>query len=194
MTSSDIPRDAYSALLARIAEGDAAAEEELITLFRRPVYAIAMVRTGERGAAQDITQEVLIAVLEAARRGTIREPEKLHGYIHSVTKFTVSHHFREKGRRAEASLDEADSSWSDPVPEFEAAERRRLVREELATCGPVDQKILLFSMVDGLSLAVIAERLKLSHEAVRARKSRLIRKLAKKFVELSQKPPKEPLS
>jgi DNA-directed RNA polymerase specialized sigma24 family protein len=47
----------------------------------------------------------------------------------------------------------------------------------------MDQQILRLSLVDGYSLAHVAEKLHLSHEAVRARKSRLIRRIAKKFAE-----------
>ncbi len=79
------------------------------------------------------------------------------------------------------------ANLSDPIGELEAAERRRLVGEELRSYSVLDQQILLFSLVDGHSLAEVAERLKMSHEAVRARKSRLVRKITKKFDRLSQK-------
>ena len=84
-------------------------------------------------------------------------------------------------------METAGTLFSDPIGELEAAERRRLVGEELRSYSVLDQQILLFSLVDGHSLAEVAERLKMSHEAVRARKSRLVRKITKKFDRLSQK-------
>lgn len=193
MSDFDPLRDRCRELVARIIAGDETAEHEFASDFRRPIYAIAIVRTRNRAAAQDITQNVLMAALGALRAGKIREPEKLPAFVHSITKNLVNNHFRARGRLAETSVDEAKTLYWNPGNEFEVAEKRRLVREEIAACSPIDQKILLFSIVDELSLADIAERLKLSHEAVRARKSRLIRKLAKKFEKLSQKPPDQPL-
>jgi DNA-directed RNA polymerase specialized sigma24 family protein len=73
------------------------------------------------------------------------------------------------------------------VQAMETADRRRLIRRELQNFAPIDQQILLLSLVDGHSLLEVAQRLQLSHEAVRARRSRMIRKIARKFAHLSQK-------
>jgi RNA polymerase sigma-70 factor (ECF subfamily) len=174
-------------LIARIRSGERAAEEELVTLYRRPIFAIAAVRTGDREAARDLTQEVLIAVLRAARNGQVRESEKLPAFIQGTARNLINNYFRARVRRAESTLEAAGTLSSDPVGELEAAERRRLVQEELRSYSVLDQQILLFSLVDGHSLVEVAERLKMSHEAVRARKSRLVRKITKKFDRLSQK-------
>ena len=76
---------------------------------------------------------------------------------------------------------------SDPVEALESSERQRLVRRELATFSMIDQQILLLALVDGHSLAEVAHRLKMSYEAVRARKSRAVRKIIKRFARVSQK-------
>jgi RNA polymerase sigma factor (sigma-70 family) len=174
-------------LIARIRSGEGAAEEELVTLYRRPVFAIAAARTRDREAARDLTQEVLMAVLRATRNGQIRESEKLAAFIQGTARNLINNYFKGQVRRAESTLEATENLSSDPVREQEAAERRRLVREELRSYSVLDQQILLFSLVDGLSLVEVAERLKMSHEAVRARKSRLVRKITKKFGGLSQK-------
>ena len=44
--------------------------------------------------------------------------------------------------------------------------------------APVDQAILELALVGGLTLAQVADRVGLTHEAARARKSRALRKLA----------------
>ena len=174
-------------LIARIRSGERAAEEELVTLYRRPVFAIAAARTGDREVARDLTQEVLIVVLKAARSGQIRESEKLAAFIQGTARNLINNYFKSRIRRAESTLETAEDLGNDPVGELEAAERRRLVQAELRSYSVLDQQILLFSLVDGHSLAEVAERLKMSHEAVRARKSRLVRKITKKFGGLSHK-------
>jgi RNA polymerase sigma factor (sigma-70 family) len=174
-------------LIARIRSGEGAAEEELVTLYRRPVFSIAAARTADREAARDLTQEVLMAVLQAVRNGQVRESDKLPAFIQGTARNLINNFFRSRGRRAECTLEVVGALSTNPVEEQEAAERGRLVRQELKSYSVLDQQILLFSLVDGHSLAEVAERLKMSHEAVRARKSRLVRKITRKFGGMSHK-------
>lgn len=174
-------------LVRRIRSGDEAAEDELVMLYKRPVFAIAAARTGDREAARDITQEVLIAVLQAARNGQVRESDKLAAFIQGTARNLINNYFRNRRRRAECNLEDVTEAGIDPVEEQEAEERGRLLRQELQSYSVLDQQILLFSMLDGHSLAEVAKRLKMSHEAVRARKSRLIKKITKRFRGMSQK-------
>jgi RNA polymerase sigma factor (sigma-70 family) len=176
-----------TSLIGRIRSGNKGAEDELVRLYSRPVFAIAVARTGDREAARDLTQEVLMAVLQAARNGKVRESHKLAAFIQGTARNLINNYFRTRGRRAECSLEAVTGVGIDPVEQQEDAERSRLVRQELKSYSSLDQQILLFSLVDGHSLAEVAERLKMSHDAVRARKSRLVKKITKKFGGLSQK-------
>lgn len=187
VTGANLVASQSEALIARIRSGEGAAEEELVTLCRRPIFAITAARTGDREAARDLTQEVLMAVLKAVRNGQVRESDKLAAFVQGIARNLINNYFRSRGRRAETNLEAAGALSNDPIVELEAAERRRLVGEELRSYSVLDQQILLFSLVDGHSLVEVAERLKMSHEAVRARKSRLVRKIRKKFDRLSQK-------
>jgi RNA polymerase sigma factor (sigma-70 family) len=169
-----------ASLAERIKAGDKAAEEELASTYRRPLVAIARARTRDREAAQDLAQQVLIEALKALRAGKIREAEKLSAFIEGIAHNVINSFLRTRIRRPECSLEE-EPPGSDPVEEQESADRRRLVQREIATLNQVDQKILLWSLVDGRPLAEVAARLEMSHDAVRTRKSRAIRKLKKKF-------------
>lgn len=176
-----------AALIARIASGDQSAEEDLVRTYRGRVLAIATVRTRDREIAQDLTQDILLEVIKAARAGRIREADKLEAFIQGTAKNLINNYFRTRGRRAETGLEAATQHAWDAVLESEAAERRWLVKAELDRCNVVDQQILLFFLVDGHSLAEVARRLNMSHDAVRARKSRLVRKMMEKFAVVSQK-------
>lgn len=168
-------------LATRVRAGDGSAENELVNTYRRGVFLIASARTRDREAARDLTQEVFIAVLKALRDGQLREPSKLAAFIQGTARNLINNYIRARARRSECDLDSVEVPSPDPVMELESAERQRLVRQELAAFGAVDQQILLLSLVDGHSLAEIAKRLNLSHDAVRARKSRMIKKIMKKF-------------
>jgi len=65
------------------------------------------------------------------------------------------------------------------VEELELAERQRLMQREIESFSGADQQILVWSLVDGVSLVEIAARLNMSHEAVRARKSRMVKKITR---------------
>jgi RNA polymerase sigma-70 factor (ECF subfamily) len=174
-------------LAARIRAGDRAAEEELVTTYRRAVLVIAIARTRNPDLARDLTQDVFIAVLKALREGQLRETEKLAGFIQGTARNIINGYLRSQTRHPESDLEEVELSGPDPVEDLESAERQRLVRQELASFPVMDQQILLLSLVDGHSLAEVAKRLNLSHEAVRARKSRMVRKFMAKFARASQR-------
>jgi RNA polymerase sigma-70 factor (ECF subfamily) len=171
-------------LAQRILERDPSAEQELVTTYRRGVLAIATARTRDREVARDLTQDVLLAVLEALRKGKLQQPDKLSAYINGVARNLINHYLVSRVRHSECELDD-ECYTTDPVEELEAGERKRLVRSELAALGAVDRQILLLSLVDGHSLAEVALRLNLSHEAVRKRKSRAIKRITKKFMRMS---------
>ena len=185
-TASDAT--ATSAPLAeRIRAGDDSAEDELVRTFRQSIFLIATVRTRDREAARDITQEVLMAVLKALRQGQLRDSEKLPAFIQGTARNLINNFLRLRANRAECDLEDAHLPGADPVDQLELAERQRMVRREMEACSPIDQQILLWSLVDGHSLAEIAERLKMSHDSVRARKSRMIKRFKKKLARASQK-------
>ncbi len=187
MIDANASTDEAGALAERIRAGEGSAEGEFVNLFRRRVFLVAFARTRDREAALDLTQEVLVAVLKAMRAGQIRESNKLAAFVQGVARNLINNFLRTRVHRAECDLDSVGIPRYDPVEELESADRGRLIRRELKSYSVQDQQILLLSVVDGHSLTEIAQRLGMSHDAVRTRKSRLIRKMTKKFAGLSQK-------
>ena len=160
-TSPGIAPTKEEGLVIRIRGGDPVAEEELVNTYRRAVLLIATVRTRDRDAANDLSQEILIAVLKALRAGQIRESEKLGAFVQGTARNIINNYLRSRARHPESDLATVELRASDPI--------------------------LLLSLVDGHSLAEVAHRLNLSHEAVRARKSRMVKRMMNKFVRVSQK-------
>ena len=179
--------NAQVALVQRIRAQDRSAEDELVKTYQRGVFAIAVARTRDRDAARDLTQEILIAVLKALRDGHVREASKLSAFIQGTARNVINSYLRTRARRSECELASVDIAGVDPVEEHESAERQRLIQRELRAFSVTDQQILLLSLVDGHSLSEVAHRLNLSHDVVRARKSRMLRKITKKFQRMSQR-------
>ncbi|HEY7402871.1 MAG TPA: sigma-70 family RNA polymerase sigma factor [Candidatus Angelobacter sp.] len=176
-----------ASLVERIRAGESAAEAELYTAYSRGVFLIATVRTRDSEAARDLTQDVFLAVLAAVRAGQLREAEKLPAFIQGTARNLINNFLRSRTHRAECDLPDAELLGGDLVDDLELAERRRLVHRELESCAPQDRKLLVWSLLEGHSLADIARRLNLSHEAVRARKSRLVKKIGEKLAGLSHR-------
>jgi RNA polymerase sigma-70 factor (ECF subfamily) len=164
-------------LVARIRQGDPSAEDELVRAYGARVLVMLIARTGERDAARDLCQDVMIALVRALREGQLRETERLSAFVHGIARNTANNYVRTRSRRpglTELSESLATACTDDPA---ESAERRQFVNLALASVPATDRRILMLTLVDGLKPAEIAARLGLNGDVVRARKSRALRKV-----------------
>ena len=164
-------------LAARIQKGDPFAEDELARLYAARVLVMLISRTGDRDAARDLCQDVMIALLHALRDGQLRDSERLSAFVHGIARNTANNYVRTRHRLpclAELSESLATACTDDPA---ESAERRQFVNRALASVPSTDRRILTLTLVDGLKPAEIAAHLGLNGEVVRARKSRALRKV-----------------
>ena len=182
------PAPELARIAERIRDGDASAEEELVRQFSDRVRVFVSMRTRDRELARDLGQEIMMHVLTALRRGQLREPERLGGFVYGVARNVLNSHRRE-GRLEQSEPLGADvaAPIPDPADEFEAVERQALVRRALGRLNQADRSILLMTLVDGLKPGEIAYRLGLTAEVVRARKSRALRRVVERIDELSRK-------
>jgi RNA polymerase sigma-70 factor (ECF subfamily) len=174
----------WDSLTQRIQQGDTRAETELVEQFGRGVFVICVARTRDREAARDVTQDVLIAVLRALRAGQLREAGKLPAFVHGITRNLVNDYLRTRARRAESELSAAELVAFDPTRDLERVEQQGLLRRFTDSLTSTDRSILRLALVEGFTLAEVANQLGMSHDAVRARKSRALKKI---LSELSQK-------
>src|SRR6185295_10781050 len=91
--------DDFAALLAAIRAGDPRAEERLFTRFGRPVALLLDRHTRGRDEQEDLFQDTFRLLLEKLRRGEVREPEKLPGYVAHLAKNLATEHYRKAARR-----------------------------------------------------------------------------------------------
>lgn len=178
----------WEEMVSRIQAGDPSAEEELGSFFRARVMALAMVRLRDPELAEEVAQETLLAVLKALRDSSVREPEKLPGFVYGTARNLVNNHLRSMSQRPNhVPLDFEGVSSSDVAQEAEWEEQRRVVRAALDEMKPLDRKILLLTLVEGLHPREIAPQVGLSAENVRTRKARAIRALIAEMKKLSRK-------
>jgi RNA polymerase sigma factor (sigma-70 family) len=157
-----------------------------VSSFLPRVFEVSLARTHSRETARDLTQDAMLAVLCALRKGKLHEEEKLAPFILGTTRNLIQSHFRRVSRRG---LEEpiADSlpepGWEDPEL---AADRASLMRQAIRALDQGSSRALLRTLVDGLTPAEIAHQLGLSSEVVRQRKSRALKKVKEFFRVRSQ--------
>ncbi len=166
--------------------GDPVAEEEFAYLFGSRIAALVLARTADREAARDLTQEVLLAVVIAVRNGHLREGDRLAGFVYGTARNLTNNYLRGRSRMPREHPIDAALSLANASEPFEDSERMVLVRRALDALDPMDRRILLLTLLEGLKPGQIAARLGLTSEVVRARKSRALRKTTERVKRLSR--------
>ncbi len=145
-------------LVAAIRAGEQEAEEELVLRFRRGVAAVLRQMLGQRVDTEDLFQDTFRLALEKIRRGEVRQPDQLAGFISSLARNLAINLLRlEKRRKTDQGLD----GFADPAPEdgplplalqmpesqlgrLLREEKARLVRRVLVEVGTERDRQLLF--------------------------------------------------
>jgi len=168
---------AEASLAELIRGGDQSAEKELVNRFYRRVLLMAWARTRDPEAAADLAQETMLAVLQAVRNGKLIDAERLPGFVRGTAKNLINNHLRGKNTVRYDSAPALPHPGFDPEQLAGGVERMDRVRRALTEVGPADRIILLLTLVEGLAPREIADRLGLSSQVVRKRKSRAVARL-----------------
>jgi RNA polymerase sigma factor (sigma-70 family) len=180
-----------AALAARVAAGHADAEARLVEHFLPRIRVMMLARTRDADLARDLTQDTMVAVLQAARRGQIRDLDRVAAFVHGVARNLANNHARGVRVQAEASL---EALPVEPFVEDDhgGRERQALLERGLEAITPSDRAILQLTLVEGMKPGEIAERLGLTSEVVRARKSRARKRVMDALAELSRLGSRQP--
>ena len=142
------------------------------------VRGMALARTRNPDLARDLTQEALLAVLQSARKGQIRDPERVFAFVCGVARNVINNQRRRTARHPEISIDhDSEIPALRAEDDHESAERQRIIKGALAELGPDDREVLLLTLVDGMKPGEIAVKTGLTPEVVRTRKSRAIKRV-----------------
>lgn len=133
-------------LVRRITAGDARAETSLVELCGPTLRFLTRRFSRDEADAQDLYQETLMLALEKIRRGEVREPEKLAGFLHSVAKNHCTQRYRSHRYTVEqptAVPPDAPDQQPNPLQGLLQEERIRRTRRLLAELDtPRDREVL----------------------------------------------------
>lgn len=157
-------------LVARVASGDLVAFDVLYDRYQHVVYRFARAMTGSHDAAEDITQEVFVALFTDAERYDERRAAfstYLYGMVRNLSRARLR-----KDRRLSlpgASSLTIESERDDPQVEIERAELAALVRRALLRIPSRYRELILLCDLHGLSYQEAAAVVESSVGAVRSR-------------------------
>ena len=95
MEPATVPAD----LVRRIQAGDRRAEEELVERYGEGLTFLLRRWTRDREAAADLYQESFQLAIEKIRRGELRDPDRLPGFLRSLARNLSTHHYRRESSR-----------------------------------------------------------------------------------------------
>ena|SRR5438477_10673771 len=178
MTESD------ESLLARMLDGD---EDALVTLYRRrqgAIYRFALHMTNSASAAEDITQEVFLALIENARRFDPKRGKVL-SFLYGIARNNAFHRIEKEWRLTEADpLDECagdDDILSDLIRQ-DTIDR---VRRAVVALPPLYREAVVLCDLENLTYEEAAVVLGCPVGTVRSRLNRGRIILAEKFARLA---------
>lgn len=106
---------AARALVARIGQGDAQAESELVQRYSRGLAYFLRRSTGDPSLAEDLHQETFRIVLQRLRGEGLEQPDRLAGFIRRTARNLFLADYRRAARRRTGELDDS-SVLPDPAP------------------------------------------------------------------------------
>jgi RNA polymerase sigma-70 factor (ECF subfamily) len=175
-------RSSDGELLQRIAGGDREAFDVLYRRFVRPVFALALRRLGDRGRAEDATQETFTSIWRsAASYRADRGPGA--PWLYAVARNAIVDRAR---ARSETPTEVPDEASSEPGPADEA-ERSWLawrVHRAMQELPEHERPLLELAYWSGLSQSEIADFLNIPLGTVKTRTRSALGRLAEALEEL----------
>ena len=173
-------------LLHRIAAGDVDAHRQLYERHAAAVFAFLVARIGDRSQAEDVLQEVMIAVWKGA--GSFRGESLARTWLISIAAHKASHALRAAGRAPDPrALVDPRARPRHAEPPMRGADDHLDVSAAIAALPEPQRTVVVLFFFDGLSLDAIAALLNVPLGTV---KSRLFRAKASLKAALQFEPPR----
>jgi RNA polymerase sigma-70 factor (ECF subfamily) len=174
-----------------VRDGELDALGELFERHHGPLFGFLCKLTGDRTAAEDITQTVFQRMLKY--RHTYRDDGSFTAWMYHLSRRCAADHFRRTQSAPQAADPTLLSDYADHAPH--AAQRasvrddQALLHAALARLDRDDREILLLSRFEELSFQEIAGILECSVGAAKVRAHRALRELREVFLRLQESGP-----
>ena len=174
MTESD------ESLLARMLEGD---EDALVTLYRRrqgAIYRFALHMTNSVSVAEDITQDVFLALIEHAGRFDAKRGKVL-SFLYGIARNNAFHRIEKEWRMTDVDLLDECAGDDDILSDLMRQETVARVRRAVVALPPLYREAVVLCDLENLTYEEAAVVLGCPVGTVRSRLNRGRIILAEKF-------------
>jgi len=154
-------------------------EREFAERFLPRLQVFFRARVSNPDVREEVTQETLMAAILALRAGKLREAGAMEGFVLGIARNQLAEALRKQAKNLAVAAGNAIEHR--PIAPEMATEWQLAVRNELRELSATDHRILWSILIEGLRPAEVAPQVGLTEEAVRQRKSRLLRQLHEKL-------------
>jgi RNA polymerase sigma-70 factor, ECF subfamily len=175
-TSDQAGQTPWPALIQKIQANDATGMEELYRVFSRGVRFF-LWRQIEKQDLEDAVHDTFITVAEAIRRGDVRDPDRLMGFVWTVVKRQLAGHIERvvNTRNQQVEIDGAErilDRGADPEWTAIVSQHRMLARRLLGEVSGRDREVLVRFYLKEQSQQEICREMELTPTQFRLLKSR----------------------
>ncbi len=170
------PHVDWNVLVAKIQSGDDAGMEQLYKMFSRGIRYYLCRQLGPQ-ELEDKVHDTFLIVVNAIRRGDLREPDRLMGFVRTVVRRQVAAYIEDavQNRREQADMDTgvavADRNQN-PEQEVMLRQKSELMKSALAALSQKDRDVLVRFYLHEQTQEQICREMKLSETQFRLLKSR----------------------
>ncbi len=148
-------------------KGDAAGFEGLLGRYRKPVYNLLLRMLGDETRAEDVFQDVFIAVLR--EMGDFKGEGPILNWVLQIAVNLCRNELRAAKQKAPVDPDVLPGKEAGPEEKAETAELAALLRKGVAELSPDHREVFILRMYQGLKYSEIGEVLNISEGTAKSR-------------------------
>ena len=170
-------QEELTTLIQRARQGDPDAQDTLVREVQNRVYYHCKKMLNKEDAAQDATQDVLIAMLTSLDK--LKEPKAFWGWVNGITANRCRHLLSAPHKEWQIPEDDEGNSMLDdmenldetlmPEAALDDAETRRMILDLVDALPPEQRLSVLFYYYDEMSVKDIAQTMAVSEGTVKSR-------------------------
>ena len=187
--ASSAPPPATDEIIERCLNGDQAAWESIVRMYRRKVFNVAYKFVGRHDQAEDLTQDVFLKLYKSL--DTFDRRANFQTWLISVSRNLCIDHYRAVRKERETINRDVDPADFAPVSndpradtQLEQRDRVRLLRQALDKLAPTLRTAVMLRDIQELTYQEIADKLHLPEGTVKSRINRGRTELARQIQKL----------